>query len=158
MTLPRTDAIAAIISLLALGACAATSADAPTDANPFGGLGGTKWQLVEIQSMDDGQGVSRPKDPTRYILEFGREGVLSAKLDCNRGKGNWNSYVANANGGSLVIGTMAVTKALCPDPTLGEMLERQLPYVRNFTMSDGRMHMALMADGGIIVWEPLSSK
>lgn len=148
----------AAIAALGLQACQAADQDAPLLPIPFAGLGGTSWQLVEIQSMDDAQGTNRPADPARYTLAFNTDGSLSARLDCNRGSGTWSNEIANATGGSLTFGPMAVTKALCPEPSLGETLERQLPYVRSFVMRDGRMYMSLMADGGIIAWEPIATQ
>ena len=146
------------IGLAAAGlAACSTTAENPPPNLPFSGLQGTSWQLVEIQSMDDVQGITRPDDPSKYTLTFGSDGRLSARLDCNRGMGNWSNDISNATGGTLTFGPMAVTKALCPEPTLGESLERQLPYVRSFTIRDGRLNLALMADGGIIVWEPASN-
>jgi len=149
--------IRVILGLMAAGvisACATVPTADPPPNIPFSGLADTTWRLVEIQSMDDEQGTSRPKDPENYTIRFNADGSMNAQLDCNRATGRWRNDIANATGGSLTFGPMAVTKALCPAPTLGETLERQLPYVRTFTMRDGRMNMALMADGGILVWEP----
>jgi len=30
----------------------------------------------------------------------------------------------------------------------------QAPYVRAYLLRNGRLHLSLMADGGILVWEP----
>ena len=143
---------ALLAALAVLSGCAGTPVAKPT-LLPFAGLGETEWQLLEFQSMDDAQGVTRPDDPTKYMLAFASDGALTARLDCNRGIGTWRSEIANATGGTLTFGPMAVTKAFCHEPTMGEWLERQLSYVRSFTIRDGKMYMALMADGGIIVWE-----
>jgi hypothetical protein len=98
--------------------------------------------------------VTLPDDGTKYTITFNRDGSASLRLDCNRGVGPWRNDIANATGGSLSIGPLAVTKALCPASSIGELLGRQLPFVRSFTVRDGRLNMALMADGGIIVWRP----
>jgi heat shock protein HslJ len=139
--------------LLALAACQAPAKDPPVDNLPFSGLGGTNWRLVEIQSMDDSQGTTRPDDPAKYTINFGKDGSAALRLDCNRGAGNWRNDIANSTGGSLEFGPIAVTKAYCPPPSLGDALERHLPYVRSFVIRDGRLNMSLMADGGILVWE-----
>lgn len=151
-----TTALAGLI----LAGCAAIPAPDPQQpvndpfAGPFAGLGGTSWRLVEMQSMDDAQGIVRPDDPQKYTLMFNADGTVAARLDCNRGSGTWRNDIANATGGTLTFGPMAVTRALCPAGSLGERLERQFPYVRSFTLRDRRLNMALMADGGILVWEP----
>jgi hypothetical protein len=119
---------------------------------PATGLGGTRWQLVEFQSMDDAQGTTRPADPSRYTISFSTDGSVSAQLDCNRALGSWNGS-DTGSGGELAIGPLATTKMLCPPPSMGESLEKRLGYVRSYRIVDGRLAMALMADGGIIVWE-----
>ncbi|WP_427966620.1 META domain-containing protein [Altererythrobacter sp.] len=144
---------AAALACTCLAACT-TQSEAPPVNVPFAGLEGTSWQLVGIESMADAQPARRPDDSSKYILTFGAEGRVMARLDCNRGTGIWRNDISNATGGTLAFGLMAVTKALCPEPTLGEVLERQLPYVRTFIIRDGHLHMALMADGGIIEWKP----
>ncbi|MCB2079668.1 MAG: META domain-containing protein [Novosphingobium sp.] len=149
-------------AMAALGACAPkeTATQLP-DMIPVPdgvvGLAGTSWQLVEFRSMDDAQGIKRPGDVTRYTVSFDAEGRASFRLDCNRGTGSYTREVSSATGGTLTFGPIAVTKALCPEPSMGEFLEKQLPWVRSYTMADGHLNMALMADGGIIVWEALPS-
>jgi heat shock protein HslJ len=128
--------------------------DAPANV-PFSTLAGTKWQLVEFQSMDDAQGVTKPADPANYTLAFNKDGTVVAQLDCNRGTGPWKNDISNATGGSLSIGPLGTTKMLCPPPSMGDMLASQLGYVRSFVIEDGKLNMSLMADGGIIVWKPL---
>ena len=103
--------------------------------------------------MDDAQGTTRPDDPTKYTITFHNDGSLSAQLDCNRGIGPWRNEIVEPSGGSLAIGPLAVTSALCPLPSIGEALASQLGDVRAFFIEDGRMHMALAANGGILVWE-----
>jgi heat shock protein HslJ len=142
-------------ALAGLVACQPKAVATAAGNSSFAGLGGTSWQLVEIQSMDDSQGITRPDDGSKYTISFEKDGRVAARLDCNRGIGPWKNDIANAMGGSLEIGPLAVTKALCPPPTLGETLEMQLGYVRSFTIRDGRMYLSLMADGGILVWEPM---
>jgi len=149
--------LALVVSLPALAmlpACQTMEPEAPVANIPFSGLEGTNWRLVEFRSMDDAQGITRPDDPDKYTITFHNDGSLSARLDCNRGVGPWRNDIANATGGTLSIGPLGVTRALCPQPSMGEKLERQLGEVRSFTIADNRLNMALMADGGIIVWEP----
>jgi hypothetical protein len=64
---------------------------------------------------------------------------------------------ADRSNGSFRFGRIATTKALCPPPSLGERLAKQLPYVRGYSLRNGRLHLSLMADGGILVWEPLAA-
>jgi hypothetical protein len=48
------------------------------------------------------------------------------------------------------------TRALCPPPSLDEQVTSQAQYVRSYLLRDGRLHLSLMADGGIHVWEPVT--
>jgi para-nitrobenzyl esterase len=52
-------------------------------------LGGTSWQLVQFQGSDDT--TLTPDDKSKYTIAFGTDGRVSARLDCNRGRGTWTS-------------------------------------------------------------------
>lgn len=131
---------------------AETAAPAEAVAPP---LAGTQWQLVEIQSMSDEVGIERPEDPALYTLAFGEDGQASLRLNCNQGTGTWTSEASSQGGGSLQFGPIAATRASCPPPSLDERIARDLEFVRSYTLESGRLHLSLMADGGIYVWEPL---
>jgi hypothetical protein len=107
--------------------------------------------------MDDAQGVTRPRDPARYTLRLGKDGRAALQLDCNRAMGQWTvNPSADPTNGSFRFGPLATTRALCPPPSIGGNLARQLGYVRGYLLRDGRLFLSLMADGGILVWEPLA--
>ncbi|MEA5390358.1 META domain-containing protein [Cyanobium gracile UHCC 0139] len=133
-----------------------TGASLPLQAGPQNPpLQGTSWQLVGIQSMDDAQGLKRPQDPSRYTLSLQADGRAVLQLDCNRAMGTWQvEPSADPGNGGFRFGPLASTKALCPAPSLGEPLARQLPYVRGYLLRDGRLNLSLLADGGLLIWEP----
>jgi heat shock protein HslJ len=117
-------------------------------------LSGTSWRLVEIQLMDDSQGVTRPGNGDRYRLQFNSDQTAYLKLDCNNARATWQATPSGSASGELVFRPTASTSALCGDNSLGETLGRQLGFVRSYTFRDGRLNLSLMADGGILVWEP----
>lgn len=117
-------------------------------------LRGTAWRLLSIQSMDDAQGTTRVADPSRYTLRFDAEGRAALRLDCNRGAGSWKAQPAGDGTGSLEFGPIATTRMACPPPSLGDRVGRDLGYVRGFRLKDGKLYLSLMADGGILEWEP----
>jgi len=120
-----------------------------------GNLAGTRWRLVEIQSMDDTIGTTRPSDRNLYTLDLNVDGRAALRLNCNRGVGQWSAQpIANGAEGNFAIGPVAMTRALCPPPSLDERIARDMDYVRSFLLKDGRLYLSLMADGGIYVWEP----
>jgi len=85
------------------------------------------------------------------------DGTVRMRLDCNRATGTWSAQPgADGSSGRFEFGPLAGTRALCPPPRLDEQVTRQAQYVRSFLLKDGRLHLSLMADGGIFVWEPLT--
>jgi heat shock protein HslJ len=91
------------------------------------GLGGTSWQLV-VES----------------------DGNVVARIDCNRGRGTWESKDAN----QLTFGPMATTRAMCPPGSMHDRILKDLPYVRSYVLKDGHLFLALMAHAGIYELEP----
>ena len=83
---------------------AAASQQPPTAASP---LAGTSWQLVRFQGGDGN--VLTPDDPSKYTIAFDKNGNLTARIDCNRGRGTW----ASSGPGSLQLSPMALTRAMC---------------------------------------------
>ena len=115
-------------------------------------LGGTSWQLVRFQGGDDR--VLVPDDRAKYTIAFGSDGSVSARFDCNRGRGSWKSD----GPGRLEFGPMAITRALCPPGSLHDHIVKQWNYVRSYTIRDGRLYLSLMADGGIYEYERIKQQ
>lgn len=142
------------LAILLLAGCASSG------PQPLGlGLGGTAWQLVAIQSMDDTQGTTKINAPERFTLQFGSDGQANLRLDCNRGMGRYDATAASdGRSGSIQFGPIAATRARCPPPHLDERVARDLPHVRGYLLKDGKLFLSLMADGGIYEWAPITSK
>jgi para-nitrobenzyl esterase len=79
---------------------------------------------------------------------------VSARIDCNRGRGAWRS----AGRGQLEFGPMALTRALCPPGSLHDQIVRQWDSVRSYVVRDGHLFLSLKADGGIYEYEPLAAR
>lgn len=131
-------------SLLALGCAQAPPQEAPPS------LAGTSWQLVRFQGGDDR--VAVPDDRARYTAAFGADGSVSVRFDCNRGRGSWKSE----RPGEILFGPMAMTRAMCPPGSLHDQLVKHWFYIRSYVLRNGRLHLSLMADGGIYEFEPLA--
>ena len=115
-------------------------------------LQGTSWQLVKFQGGDGA--TLTPDDKSKYTLDFGSDGRVAARLDCNRGGGTWK-----ATGSSqLEFGPLALTRARCADPSLHDHIVTQWNFIRSFVIRDGHLFLALRADGGIYELEPRASK
>jgi para-nitrobenzyl esterase len=132
-----------LIVLVGLAACAHPGGqDRP--------LAGTSWQLVRFQGGDDS--IVVPDDKAKYTIAFAADGTLAVRFDCNRGRGTWRS----PGGSRLEFGPLALTRAMCPPGSLHDRLVKHWPYIRSYVMRDGRLHLSLMADGGIYELEPLN--
>ncbi len=143
--------VGASVALLML---AVPSAWAQSEASA---LRGTSWRLERVLSMDDAQ---PPREPGRgrYELVFGLDGRARWRLDCNRATARFEATRSDANpsSGSVVFGALASTRAACGPDSLEPLLLRQLPFVRSWTIQNGRLHLSLLADGGILTWAPLA--
>jgi para-nitrobenzyl esterase len=117
-------------------------------ATAGGGLGGTSWRLVRFQGGDDT--VLTPDDPASYTISFGADGRLSARIDCNVGRGRWSSPAPHR----LELGPLALTRAQCPPGSLHDRIAAHWPLVRSYVIENGHLFLSLMADGGIYEFEP----
>jgi len=135
---------------------------AESSANP---LAGTRWQLVEFQSMSDEIGTIRPEDPSRYTMQLNADGSVNMRLDCNRASGTWSANASPGSAGDrfefsgqFEFGPLATTNAACPPPNLDEQFARQAQFIRSYVIEDGRLYLSLVADGGIYAWEPVADE
>ena len=132
-------------TLLLLAAASVLAQEPGQTAQP---LGGTSWRLVKFQGSDET--TLTPDDKAKYTIEFGADGNVSARIDCNRGRGTWTSSGPN----QLRFGPLALTRAMCPPGSLNDRIAKDLGYVRSYMMKDGHLFLSLMADGGIYEFEP----
>jgi len=134
--------------LMAGTACAQRSDSGLSQAST---LEGTSWQLVEFQGSDDT--TLTPDDRTKYTLTFGAGGQVTARIDCNRGRGTWTS----SGPSQLQLGPLALTRAQCPPGSLHDQIVKQWDYIRSYIIKDGHLFLSLMADGGIYEFEPVTT-
>jgi len=136
-----------LLSLLILLCVAGCAKLAPPAS--VGDLAGTSWQLISFRGGDDT--VLVPDDKAKYTLAFAADGSLSARIDCNRGRGTWKASPPS----QLELSLLALTRAMCPPHSLHDRIVKQWPFVRSYVIKDGRLFLSLMADGGIYEFEPL---
>ena len=107
---------------------------------------------MKFQGSDDT--TLTPDDRAKYTIEFAAGGGLTARVDCNRGRGTWSSGGAN----QIAFSPMAVTRATCAPGSLHDQIVKQWGNIRSYVMRDGHLFLALMADGGIYEFEPVPTK
>jgi len=137
-------------SMMLTGSVALSSTNAIAN-NP---LANTSWQLVEFQSMDDSIGTKRPGDPTLYTMNLDEDGTVNMRLNCNSARGQW-SFEPGQDGvsGRFAFGPLAVTRAMCPPPSMDASIAADTQYIRGFFLDNDRLYLSLMADAGIYVWQ-----
>jgi heat shock protein HslJ len=134
------------VAALALSGCGSAAAPEP--------LTGTSWQLLSIESMAPAEQPSTTIDePGLYRVTFGDDGRAIFQVHCNRGSSTWQAEAAAPDSGSLTFGELALTRMYCPQPSAGTLVAAALGQVRSYLLSDGKLHMSLQADGGIMHWE-----
>lgn len=124
-------------------------------SEPASPLTGTSWRLVHFQSSDDSIGTLVPPNVQNYTLQFLADGTLAMRLDCNRANARWKAQPSSASGGALTISPAAMTRAMCGPGAMDVRLAQDTARVRSYTLRDGRLSLALEADAGIYVWEPI---
>ncbi|MBA4159428.1 MAG: META domain-containing protein [Gemmatimonadetes bacterium] len=87
-------------------------------------LVGVTWRLVEFRSA---VGTVRPERPDQYTLTLQEDGRATLRLDCNRGSGTWTATPEGPDRGSLGMGRIAMTRALCPPPSMDTQIARDPP-------------------------------
>lgn len=116
-------------------------------------LAGTHWRLVEFQSMDDRQGITRPAEGVLYTMWLHGDGTVAMQLNCNRATGTWAvAPGSDAASGWFEFGPLAATRALCRSPGMDESIVAQSRFIRSYLLKQDRLYLSLMADGGIYVW------
>ena len=147
--LPRLSRTTLELVLVLGSITSASSSQQPQSAGSP--LAGTSWQLVRFQGGDGN--VLTPDDPSKYTIAFDKNGNLTARIDCNRGRGTW----ASSGPGSLQLSPMALTRAMCPPGSLHDQLARQWTNIRSYVMKGGHLSLSLMADGGTYEFEPAAA-
>jgi heat shock protein HslJ len=121
-------------ALLALAACATTSAPHP--------LTGSEWQLAAIDTSGSTTTLTRALQ-ARHTLSFGEEGQLALQLDCNRGRASWSAGKPRNGAGTISIGPIASTRALCPEPSFGNQMASGLSDAKTYVLSADRRELVI---------------
>lgn len=144
----RVAALVPLAAVLALLLARAASGQTPTPPGIAADLAGTSWRLVRFQGGDGKTLI--PSDPAKYTFEFGADGRLAVRIDCNRGRGTWKS----PGRGQLAFGPMAMTRVGCPPDPFTDRLGRDVGLLRSYVLRNGHLFLSLMADGGTYEFAP----
>jgi heat shock protein HslJ len=124
---------------------AAFAGRAPAGSGP---LAGTSWQLVRFQGGDDT--TLTPDDRSKYTIAFGADGQVTARLDCNRGRGTWRPSGVS----QVALGPLALTRAKCPAGSMHDQIVKNWNSIRTYLLREGHLFLLLTADAGAYEFEP----
>ncbi|HEY7288526.1 MAG TPA: META domain-containing protein [Vicinamibacterales bacterium] len=116
---------------------------------PTAALAGTSWQLIKFEGGDGA--TLRPDNSAKYTIQLLAGGSLTTRIDCNRGRGTWESSGPN----QIAFGPLALTRAKCPPGSLYDQMVKQWGNMRSFVVKDGHLFLSLKADGGTYEFEPV---
>ena len=140
----RMKLIRMMLALASVGIIAAAiTAGGQRSGSP---LSGTSWRLVKFQGPDETTVV--PEDKSKYTINFGSNGRVTARVDCNRASSTWR---ANTKG-ELQFGSWSRTSARCGPGSLHDRIVNEGANVRNFEIKNG--HLFLSGGGGHYELEP----
>jgi len=114
-------------------------------------LAGTSWKLVKLQGGDEMTSV--PDDGSKYTITFGRNGRVTARVDCNRGSSTWRSSRPN----ELQFGSWSMTRAKCSPGSLHDRIVTEGANVRSYSIKNGHLFLSGMSAGGYYELEPLTT-
>jgi len=120
-----------------------SAATRPDEADARSPIVGVKWELIEIQWMNDTRDVV--DDPAKYTLELKTDGAVSIRADCNSGFGSYT-----LDGSRLIIDIAGTTLAACPPGSLHDTYLRSLGQVYGFVLEDTFLYLSMRMDSGIM--------
>jgi heat shock protein HslJ len=123
-----------------------TGENQPAENEPFrpaanpANLRNAVWQWESVQTPVEKVTVDKPEN---YTLEFKEDGSLLVQADCNRGRGKYS-----ANGKSINLSNIALTRRGCPPGSLDGRFTRGLAAAQNFFFEGDALYIDMQADGG----------
>ena len=125
-----------------LVACACATPGAQDVPFPVGGT------FAWLGTDEGGARRNTPADPARYTITFDPSGRLQARLDCNRGAGQWT-----VEGARLALSPIASTKMMCPRGSLDVSFGADLAQVAGWRY-DGSVLVLSGRDGSTMRFRP----
>jgi para-nitrobenzyl esterase len=142
-----------ILALASVGAVSVSVASAlRREQKPVSALSSTSWQLVKFQGPDEQ--TFTPDDKSKYTINFGINGRVVARVDCNRASSTWKATAE----GELQFGSWSRTTAKCGPNSLHDQIVNEGAMVRKFVIKDGHLFLSGMAAGGYYELEPVPAK
>jgi D-alanyl-D-alanine carboxypeptidase len=104
------------------------------------------WQWVSFTNPVEQYTVDNPQN---YTVTFNNDATLNIVADCNNANG---SYVIAGSSITIQVGPM--TMAACPEGSLSDDFVKNLASAAKYFFQDGYLYVDLMADGGVMRFDP----
>ena len=129
----------ALLVLLASAMVHAACSDAVTGPSD---LEGGPWRLQSMEIMDTGAFV--PDDRSRFTIEFGADGTLGVRADCNQCGGSYT-----LRDGRMTVGPLACTLIACPT-NRGQEFASLLQGTTSLELEEGELEIE-SPDGTLVL-------
>jgi heat shock protein HslJ len=120
--------------------CVSALASCGDDLAGPSALQGGEWRLQSMQARDSSV-ITIQGDPSRFTVEFGGDGRLSVRADCNGCGGNYS-----VDGSALRVSSLACTLILCPSAPLDARYLGALQGARAIDVDDGTLRIDSVQD------------
>lgn len=101
------------------------------------------WQWVSFTTPVEQVNVDAPE---RYTLQFGRDGRITLRADCNRG-GTTYSVSADRR---IALKPIALTRMMCPPGSLSDRYVKEIGRATSYFLKDGDLFLELPVDSGTL--------
>lgn len=138
-----------VVAATACGGSADRLITSPADPAQAGGSATTQapldlvgsWQLVAV--TETGHASMGVGEPERFTAEFGADGHVSLRADCNRCSGGYTATTS-----ALTVGPMACTRAYCSSAPLDTAFAMLVSGATSWTVANGSLE--LRGDSGVL--------
>ena len=115
-------------------------------------VGTWTWTATTINAETEEATATQPTSDA-FTITFGAHGSINGTTDCN----NYFGLYKQSTGNELLFGPFGSTKMYCEGSQENDFHDL-IGYVRSYFISDrGELVMAMMADGGALIFEKVSS-
>ncbi len=104
---------------------------------------GLTWEWLDFTSPVEKVVAAAPE---RYTVQFGRDGSIALRADCNRGTGT----VAYLPDRRLELKPIAMTRAMCPPDSQSDRFVKEVGRATSYFIRNGELYMELPMDSGVL--------
>lgn len=113
-------------------------------AGGTGAIGEPLFGLWKWQGTQTPKEEIKPDDPNKYTVDFGKDGFVQIKADCNTGRAAYGLGGAQ----ELHISPIALTRMACGEQSQDAVFAQQFQNAAIYFIKDGDLYIDLTADAG----------